>query len=218
MILDTLTLSTITYTQDVITSPDPTYTKLVASPNEKFMFGIEIWRQNLSSPVRYFDLVPQVYVEEAGVNTPITIDLVQCTKEHWSSMPDVVKNFDKLQMSGWLCPPIGAEYEIFGKYTSDFYKQIIFTVSPCNNATDPNRPCASQAEIDQLFLDHGDWFYFTFYYINTIVNPDQPTYKSYYLEDTAYVIFGKQMGVESYLYFADFDIQTDYSIWPFESI
>lgn len=106
-------------------------------------------------------------------------------------MPDFLANFDKLQVSGWLCPPIGAQYDIVGKYTSDFYKQLVFTVAPCNNATDPSRPCASQQEIDQLFSDNGDWFYFTYYYINTIINPDQPSYKSYYLEDSAYLIFGK---------------------------
>lgn len=26
------------------------------------------------------------------------------------------------------------------------------------------------------------------------------------------------MGIESYLYFADFDITTDYSIWPFSDV
>lgn len=64
----------------------------------------------------------------------------------------------------------------------------------------------------------NDWFYFTFYYVNTILNPDQPHYKSYYLEDTAYVTFGSQIGVESYLYVSDYDISTDFSIWPFSNI
>ena len=105
-----------------------------------------------------------------------------------------------------------------GKYTSDLYKELLFTVAPCNNATDPNRPCASPEAITQMFADNYDWFYFTFYYINTIVNPDQPEYKSYYLEDTAYVIFGAEMGVESYVYFSDVNIETDYSIWPFSSM
>ena len=31
----------------------------------------------------------------------------------------------------------------------------------------------------------------------------------------AYAIFGKQFGVESYIYFTDYSIKTDYSIWPF---
>jgi hypothetical protein len=126
-----------------------------------------------------------------------------------------VHNFDKLEISGWLCPPIGSKYEIFGKYSSEKYQQMAFQVYPCNNATDPSRPCASQEEIDQVFADNSDYFYFTFYFINTVINPDNPVYKSYYLEDEVYVIFGKELGTETRLYFSDFTINTDYSIWPF---
>jgi hypothetical protein len=217
MILDTLNLSTISYTQNVITRTDPSPTTITTSPDANFMFGIEIWHQNLSSPVRYFDVLLHLDVEHAGISTPVPVDLVACTREHWASMPDLVGNFEKLQVGGWLCPAIGSQYDIRGKYTSDLYQDLIFTVAPCNNATDPSRPCASPDEITQLFADNNDWFYFTFYYINTIINPDQPTYKSYYLEDTAYVIFSPEMGVESYLYFSDFSIETDYSIWPFSA-
>ena len=30
--------------------------------------------------------------------------------------------------------------------------------------------------------------------------------------------FGEQLGAESYLYFSDYSIESDYSIWPFTSI
>lgn len=110
MIIDTLTLNSISYTQNIATHSDPSYTKITTSPENNFMFAIEIWHQNLSAPVRHFDLIPQIYVERAGVNDPIGLTLVQCTKEHWASMPDLVKNFDALKISGWLCPPIGAEF------------------------------------------------------------------------------------------------------------
>jgi hypothetical protein len=67
-------------------------------------------------------VITNIYTENAGIATPNAITLVQCTPDHWTSMPNVVGNFDKLKMSGWLCPPIGAQYELVGKYTSDFYK------------------------------------------------------------------------------------------------
>lgn len=108
MILDTLNLTTITYTQNEVTQANPSPTTLLFSPQNQFMFGVEIWRQNLSSSQRYFDFYSQIYVEEAGVATKIDFNLVQCTKEHWSSMPNMVDNFDKLQISGWLCPPINS--------------------------------------------------------------------------------------------------------------
>jgi hypothetical protein len=47
-------------------------------------------------------------VQKAGVSDPYNIELVQCTPEHWTSLPSVLKNFDTLEMSGWLCPVIGA--------------------------------------------------------------------------------------------------------------
>jgi hypothetical protein len=181
MILNTLTLSTISYTQNVQTNTDPTLTTITASPEDNFMFGIEIWHQNLSSPVRYFDVYMSLFIGGGGSQVPLQLNLVQCTKEHWASMPDVVGKFDKLRMSAWLCPPIGAEYNIIGKLTSEKYQQILFGVAPCNNATDPNRPCASPEAIKQNFADNYGYFYFTFYYINTIINPDQPEFKTYYL-------------------------------------
>jgi hypothetical protein len=40
MIIDTLTLSSISYTQNVQTRTDPSITTLTASPDHNFMFGI----------------------------------------------------------------------------------------------------------------------------------------------------------------------------------
>ena len=51
--------------------------------------------------------------------------------------------------------------------------------------------------------------YFTVYFINTIINPSQPDYKAYYLEDENYAIFGPNMGTENYLLLTDFTINTD---------
>jgi len=93
----------------------------------------------------------------------------------------VLKSFDKLQISYWLCPPIGASYDIYGKYTSDKSQQLGLEVYPCDNATEPSRPCATPAEIDALFVSNYNSFYFTLYTINEIVNPDSTDYIDYYL-------------------------------------
>lgn len=110
MILSTLQQTSITSTETVTTLPDPSSMVITASPDNNFMFAIEIWRHNLSSPTRYFDITFLGYASNAGVGDPISLPLESCTKEHWSSMPDVVNNFDKLGMSGWMCPPIGSHY------------------------------------------------------------------------------------------------------------
>ena len=88
------------------------------------MFGVEIWRHNLNAPTRYFDVVAKLYTEQAGWANTTDLPLVQCTREHWSEYPDVLKNFDKLQIGYWMCPPIGASYDLFGKYSADHYQIV----------------------------------------------------------------------------------------------
>lgn len=154
---------------------------MITSPDNMFMFGVEIWRHNLNAPTRYFDVVAKLYTEEAGWATTTDLPLVQCTKEHWAKFPSVLKNFDKLQMPYWMCPPIGASYDLFGKYSADHYQIVGLEVYPCNNATDPSRPCESQSAVDALFAANYNSFYFTFYFINSVVNPDSTDYIDYYL-------------------------------------
>ena len=54
------------------------------------------------------------------------------------------------------------------------------------------------------------------FYINTIINPNQPKFLSYYIEDMAYFSFSRKIGAEIYLSFSTYHIETDNSIWPFE--
>jgi hypothetical protein len=48
-----------------------------------------------------------------------------------------------------------------------------------------------------------------------MINPDQTAYKSHYMEDRSYIVFGKQLGAELDLYLSEIDITSDNSIWPF---
>lgn len=64
----------------------------------------------------------------------------------------------------------------------------------------------------------SDFIYFTVYFSNTQINPDKKNYKQYYIEDSSYAIFGRNIGSESFLYFKDYTVSTDYSIWPFTNI
>lgn len=49
-------------------------------------------------------------------------------------------------------------------------------------------------------MENGQWNYFTYYYANILVNPDLPDYKSYYLEDRTYIVFGNELGAELDMY------------------
>ncbi len=53
----------------------------------------------------------------------------------------------------WLCLPKNTEFEIYGKYASETSKTLEVSVSRCTNSTDYTYPCASDADIDQLFQD-----------------------------------------------------------------
>ncbi len=92
----------------------------------------------------------------------------------------------------------------------------MITAQKCTNDSDPSRPCYPQDQIDNLFTEYGN-FYFTVNYINTVINPGEVTYLSYYLESQDYAIFSGGTGSELYYLFSDYEIETDTSIWPFAS-
>ena len=50
-----------------------------------------------------------------------------------------------------------------------------------------------------------------------MVNPDSVDYIDYYLEDKNYALFGPQIACDVLFEVSDYTIETDNSIWPFES-
>lgn len=95
---------------------------------------------------------------------------------------------------------MGTVMKLQGKYSSADYHQFSVTLYPCSNSTDPSRPCGSTDELTQFLDSNGQWNYFTYYYVNSIINADSPQYKSLYLEDRTYIVFGQQMGAELDMY------------------
>jgi hypothetical protein len=144
--------------------------------------------------------------------TKVPYALEACTQEHWSMLPEVVNKFDILNAGNWLCPTIGTVLELQGKYSSGVYTQTEVRLDICSNATDPARPCAPIEEIKDYISTYN---YFTFYHVNSVVNADQPEYKSYFLEDRAYFAFDAGSGAEMGMYLKETDITSDNSIWPY---
>lgn len=56
-------------------------------------------------------------------------------------------------------------------------------------------PCATNAEVNAFWDEYGGSTLFGYYYVNTIINPDQPDYKESFVEDTEFTYFGPSMGV-----------------------
>lgn len=181
MILDTINRNIIDFTLVSEREIDPAYTSILVEQGSTFMFGVEVWGYNLSSDSRLFDVAFTQIKSNFGqdyVNTVYPLQI--CTEEHWKVLKDQ-GDWSKLNISNWLCPTPQTVIELQGKYSSEFYHQFSVTLHPCSNDTDPLRPCAPHEQLDSFFLANGQWNYFTFYYINSVVNPDQPEYKEYYL-------------------------------------
>ena len=151
------------------------------------MFGFKLQSMdlshifNLGSGTRYFDIILRnINVTNGAVSGIEHIDLVQCTDNHWSMLPEIVEKSSIYQYKNWLCPQINQSIPIKGSYTSS--KQFISNVqiSPCKNTTDPSRPCKPQSEIDSLFAANPN-LYLGVYYINPVINPSETDYLSYYL-------------------------------------
>lgn len=83
-------------------------------------------------------------------------------------------------MNTWLCLPVNKTYTVSGNYISEIQKSLDIIVSKCNNGTDPSRPCATPQEID-WFLGNDSQLYWTPYFMNPLINPQNKDYLTYYL-------------------------------------
>lgn len=195
---------------------DGQYHTVTASVEKNFMFGISVTGINLSAPVRYFDVQANLISYSGPSVSQTNFPMVQCTKEHLQALPELYNNFDSFYMNTWLCPPLGSSYELFGKISDPRNQVIGFTVLPCNNATDPSRTCQSQAAVDALFAANANSLYFTYYFINSVINADSVDYIDYYLEDKNYAVFGANIAVDASIEISDYTINSDNSILPFK--
>lgn len=57
------------------------------------------------------------------------------------------------------------------------------SVNKCTNSSNPLRPCADSQQIDDFFTNSSQKVFFTAYFINPRINPDEAEFLTYYLED-----------------------------------
>ena len=188
------------------------------------MFGLQIasldmeYIADLTATSRVFDVSMSVLTIVDGVYTSdIKVKLQQCTKEHWKMIPSLGQNesFEGYGVSNWLCPQVNSLLPIKGQYTSKEQVLMKIELYECKNSTS-NDTCASKEEIDSIF-DTYENFYFTFYYVNPVINANVPNHLSYYLEGDDYTIFSRKTGCEQIFLVSDYTIKTDQSIFPLES-
>lgn len=112
MMIDTFSNNIVNSQLSIEYDDDPTYGKLVISPNNSFMFAVGLTGIDLSVSTRYFDiyLTQRTTLKSKSGTTKLKklIPLQPCTEAHWAGVSDsIIKTYYTLNFNEWLCPPIG---------------------------------------------------------------------------------------------------------------
>ncbi len=66
-------------------------------------------------------------------------------------------------------------------------------------------------------MKENDDFKFNFYFLNTVLNPENSEYIGTYLDDLNYFSFTLNNGVSNNFFISTYSIKTDNSIFPYQS-
>ena len=111
------------------------------------MFGIMIKNIDLNAESKLFDiaLTQEIYSSGNVLLNSTDVPLVQCTSEHFAFNEDLNQIQNKIPINLGLCPQIGQEVVVKGKYSSDLFAQLRVSVSRCNSSSGLNKTCANQS-------------------------------------------------------------------------
>ena len=153
------------------------------------MFGLSV--EAMDPSLGKIDLTtgPQIFKVSASMllysngtkKKSVNFPLVPCTKQHWGLVPSFSQYFDAFGVKKWLCPALNSEFQLIGSQSSCQYKMTSVKLSICKNSTNYNN-CAPQTVIDDTLNQYPN-FYFRIKFTNPVINPNQPDYIQYYVED-----------------------------------
>lgn len=184
------------------------------------MFAVGISNLDLSTQ-RYFDIqlenISVIKNSSGSFKSSNIVSLNQCNKTQWTGVnDDITASYDTLNFKQWLCPPIDYVLSLQGKYTSPFFKYSRILIQKCG-VTSNASTCSNSSEVS-AFINNNQGVTVNFYYINPVINAGDTEYLNYYLEDSNYFTFNTITGVNANLYFSEYKITTDHSIFPWEDI
>lgn len=104
-----------------------------------------------------------------------------------------------MNFSTMLCPPIGLNIPIQGKFTSEVFQYAEIRITGCD---------ANSSKICQAPSSNRTYF-FNLYMLNTLINPQEAEYITYYLEDRNYVQFTTAFTSLINIFVSDYKITTD---------
>ena len=140
--------------------------------------------------------------------------MVPCTSEHFSLTNTIKQSTSTLGIEQWMCPPIGYNFKVKGKFTSPEMNLLEVRLTKCNATKYPSRPCASDALLD-VYEAAFEQFIIGLFFINPLINPGDQEYLSYYIEDKNYFKFTRKLGSDCNGRIEDYTIETDVSLLPY---
>ena len=160
------------------------------------MFAVIVRDFNLSGVSKLFDVVveQQFYQNSYFLNsTPIIME--QCTDAHFHFASNIWNLGRKLPLSMGLCPKIGQNFSVQGKFTSQLSSFLVVRIRRCNTTTDPH--CVSDAVFAGIEESVGR-FILEVPFVNVNINEESQKHKKYYLENSNIVYFNTKLGAMAF--------------------
>jgi hypothetical protein len=135
------------------------------------MFGILVNNIDLNSGSRLFDVTLDQEIYTAGfvLQSTTSITLEPCTDQHFNFQSGLSNLNSKFPVTTGICPTIGQEFNIQGRFTSDLFSQLKLKLIRCDPVTD--RTCAPDATLTSELARVGGIFQLLIPIVTLNINP-----------------------------------------------
>ena len=154
------------------------------------------------------------YVKTIANNGIINSYNFKLTSMNCSNIYPIFKNFgldDKFNSTGILyynCYNFSEPIIIGGKYGTDFYGNIEFSIRKCRNSSDSNIKCKSEEEINSIL--QKSWLQMT--YISSFIDFNNYSNPIQYITEDIYFNIDINLNKQIYIYFSSLEIYSENNI------
>ena len=154
------------------------------------------------------------YVKTIANNGIINSYNLKLTSMNCSNIYPIFKNFgldDKFNSTGILyynCYNFSEPIIIGGKYGTDFYGNIEFSIRKCRNSSDSNIKCKSEEEINSIL--EKSWLQMT--YISSFIDFNNYSNPIQYITEDIYFNIDINLNKQIYIYFSSLEIYSENNI------
>ncbi|EAS03353.2 transmembrane protein, putative (macronuclear) [Tetrahymena thermophila SB210] len=202
---------------------------------DKFMVAVNMIQNDfINNPYVNITLQQRIYTTFPNGTQQkqyIDIQLEQCTFKHWNSLNqqgDTIltqDQYNSYNISNYLCPKYGTNFTVQGQIANQVYQFFKFTVTSCQNQTDPNtspnlwKPVCPSLSAQQKYYNQNT-VRIQFLVSNYIINPTQVGKFStrYVANDVFFQIQPGYMYTTADIYLTENTISEDISLYPWKNI